>query len=79
MQPLNRIFTNLVRQSGATPGEIAKAVDDLIEGRRKNPGWTTLPPPEFRIAEAYMKYKIGKGKQYLATPAGHALPGFGLD
>jgi thiol-disulfide isomerase/thioredoxin len=41
-----------------TGPQIAQAVDDMESLFKKNPYWSTLPPVQFRIADAYLKHKV---------------------
>jgi thiol-disulfide isomerase/thioredoxin len=43
---------------GTTGNDITQIADDLFSLYKKNPYWTTLPPMQFRIAEAYLKTKV---------------------
>jgi thiol-disulfide isomerase/thioredoxin len=41
-----------------TGPDIARAVDEMESLFKKNPYWSTLPPAQFRVSEAYLKHKV---------------------
>lgn len=51
-------FTALADLPETTSEQVARAADEFFSVYRKNPYWSSTPPLQFSIAEAYNKHKI---------------------
>jgi len=55
---VNQIFNNLIRLPDSTPEQIGNSADDLLENQRKDRVYASVPPLEFRVAQAYVKFHM---------------------
>jgi|CZKC01.1.fsa_nt_gi thiol-disulfide isomerase/thioredoxin len=55
---LQQKFYALSQLPETTPEQIRNAADQFLPAYRKNPYWSALPPIEFGLADAFLKYKI---------------------
>jgi thiol-disulfide isomerase/thioredoxin len=56
---LDTILSSLTKLPETTAGQVAAAADELLTAYRKpDRQWQSTPPVHFRIAEAYIQYKI---------------------
>lgn len=59
---LDQVFSALTKLPDTTADQIAKTGDELMTLYRANPSWYGMPPVEFRVAEAFVKYKVNLDK-----------------
>jgi thiol-disulfide isomerase/thioredoxin len=52
------VFFSLAELPDTKPEQIANAVDEFLAAYKKNPEFTTSPPFEFGISDAYLKHNI---------------------
>jgi len=57
-QFLNQKFYALSQLPETTSEQIRNAAEEFLAAYRKNPYWSTLPPLEFRMADAFIKFKV---------------------
>src|SRR5207253_875637 len=55
---LYSIFASMAELPDTKPEQVTAAVDEFLAAYRKNPEFTTSPPFELRIADAYVKHKV---------------------
>ena len=54
----NVLFSALVELPDTKAGQVARMGNELMALYRKNPNWYGSPPLEFRVADAYLKFKV---------------------
>jgi thiol-disulfide isomerase/thioredoxin len=55
---LYQLFLALVELHDATPEQVGKAGEDFLAANRKDSNFHGMPPSEFTVADAYLKFKV---------------------